>query len=59
VPFYPARVTSTGVPDSILLKMNARATETGAFNTQRYETFSRNERTLLRQHGIDPHDEST
>jgi len=39
--------------------MNARATETGAFNTQRYETFSRNERTLLRQHGIDPHDEST
>ena len=28
------------VPDSILLKMNAAATETGAFNTQTYETFS-------------------
>src|SRR5450755_2019099 len=27
-------------PDSILLKMNAGATETGAFNTQTYETFS-------------------
>ena len=40
VPFYPAQVTSTGVPASILLKMNAGATETGAFNTQTYETFS-------------------
>ena len=40
VPFYPAQVTSTGVPDSILLKMNAGATETGAFNTQTHETFS-------------------
>ena len=40
VPSYPAQVTRTGVPDSILLKMNAAATETGAFNTQTYETFS-------------------
>lgn len=40
VPFYPAQVTRTGGPDSILLKMNAAATETGAFNTQTYETFS-------------------
>jgi Glycosyl hydrolases family 16 len=40
VPFYPAQVTRRVNPDSILLKMNAEATETGAFNTQTHETFS-------------------
>jgi beta-glucanase (GH16 family) len=40
VPFYPSQVTTTGNPGSILLKMNSGATETGAFNTQTYETFS-------------------
>ena len=40
VPFYPAQVTSTKVPDSILLKMNAAATETGAFNRVTWPWFS-------------------
>jgi beta-glucanase (GH16 family) len=40
VPFYPSQVTSTGNSNYILLKMNSAANETGAFNTQMYETWS-------------------
>ena len=40
VPFYPSQVTNTGRSNQILLKMNSAATETGAFDTQTYETWS-------------------
>jgi beta-glucanase (GH16 family) len=38
--FYPSQVTYAGNSDDILLKMNRAATETGAFNTQNYQTWS-------------------
>jgi beta-glucanase (GH16 family) len=38
-PFYPSQVTRTGNSDSILLKVNSAATETGAFNSRMYETW--------------------
>jgi Glycosyl hydrolases family 16 len=40
VPFYPSQVTNTGRSNQILLKMNSAATETGAFDTQTYETWN-------------------
>jgi Glycosyl hydrolases family 16 len=39
VPFYPSQVTNTGSPNQIMLRMNSAATETGAFDTQTYETW--------------------
>jgi Glycosyl hydrolases family 16 len=38
--FYQSQVSSTGISNHILLKMNPDATESGAFNTQKYETWS-------------------
>jgi len=40
VPFYPSQVTNAGASNYISLNMNSAATETGAFNTQTYRTWS-------------------
>jgi hypothetical protein len=40
VPFYPSQVSESDDQSTISLNMNSDATESGAFNTQTYETFS-------------------
>ena len=40
VPFYPSQVTGGGSSNYITLAMNSAATETGAVNSQMYETWS-------------------
>jgi hypothetical protein len=40
VPFYPSQVSESDDQSTISLNMSADTTETGAFNTQTYETWS-------------------